>query len=95
MALAKFVPYFCNMVLSLTSAEDVFKDEEVDSQLLFSLQLLSEVVRCDGSSLLEYRSLLLQVLRKTVNLKKAEGYQLSCSLLFKACIEVVDQYLRA
>ena len=43
MALRKFIPHCSGIVLNLTSSEDVQLEEDLDGQLLFNLQILSEV----------------------------------------------------
>ncbi|XP_071784078.1 proteasome activator complex subunit 4-like [Asterias amurensis] len=88
MALRKFIPHCSGIVLNLTSSEDVQLEEDLDGQLLFNLQILSEIVRCPSQELLEYRSILEDVLRSTLHLTCKEGYQLGCVLLrhiMKAC----------
>jgi len=44
----KFVPHCCSVIEHLTSVEGVAEEEEVDDQLLWNLQIVSEVVRSSG-----------------------------------------------
>lgn len=77
----KFLPHFCRLALTLTEAEEILMEETLDDELLFCLQLLSEVVRCNGVVLLKYKDILLQVLDRTLLLKSRKGYELaSCAL---------------
>uniref|UniRef100_A0A4W6E8G7 Proteasome activator subunit 4 n=1 Tax=Lates calcarifer TaxID=8187 RepID=A0A4W6E8G7_LATCA len=66
-------------LLSLSS--EVLNEEELDKELLWNLQLLSEVTRVDGDKILPYRSDLVQILQLTLHLKCKQGYTLACNLL--------------
>ncbi|XP_022243744.1 proteasome activator complex subunit 4-like [Limulus polyphemus] len=76
-----FLPHFCKLVITLTESEDVAKEEILDEELLFSLLLLSEVVRCNGVYLLQYRNYIESVLHRTLHLTNKQGYLLTGSLL--------------
>ncbi|XP_033120997.1 proteasome activator complex subunit 4-like [Anneissia japonica] len=80
-ALAKFIPHCSSIVLSLTSSEEAQNEVELDNELLFNLQVLSEIVRCDSSVLLTYKSTILEVLRSTLHLRCKQGYELACNVL--------------
>uniref|UniRef100_A0A8B9PYW3 Proteasome activator subunit 4 n=1 Tax=Apteryx owenii TaxID=8824 RepID=A0A8B9PYW3_APTOW len=68
--------------LSLVSPDDdVLCDEELDKELLWNLQLLSEITRVDGKKLLPYREQLGKILQRTLHLTCKQGYILSCNLL--------------
>uniref|UniRef100_A0A4W6FG58 Uncharacterized protein n=1 Tax=Lates calcarifer TaxID=8187 RepID=A0A4W6FG58_LATCA len=56
-------------------------EEELDKELLWNLQLLSEVARVDGEQLLKYRGDLEQILCVCVRLRCKRAYTLACSLL--------------
>ncbi|XP_071961962.1 proteasome activator complex subunit 4-like [Antedon mediterranea] len=80
-ALSKFIPHCSRIVLSLTSSEEVQNEVELDNELLFNLQVLSEIVRCDSAVLLTYKSTILKVLRATLHLRCKQGYQLASTVL--------------
>lgn len=79
--LAKFVPHFGRLILTLTDHEDVFTDDPLDDELLFSLLLMSEIVRCYSDHLIEYKDLLIQVLKRALSLTAKEGYKQGCAIL--------------
>nr|XP_055026346.1 proteasome activator complex subunit 4A [Misgurnus anguillicaudatus] len=80
-ALKLFVPCCCNAILQITTNEEVLNEEELDKELMWNLQLLSEVSRVDGDKVLLYRSQLVQILQLTLHLKSKQGYSLACKLL--------------
>ncbi|KAI1295461.1 Proteasome activator complex subunit 4 [Halotydeus destructor] len=77
----QFIPHFGRLAITLTDSEEKLKEEALDDELLFCLQLLSEVVRCDGNVLLKYKSLLTDVLERGLQLQARRGYELASSLL--------------
>ncbi|XP_013404552.1 proteasome activator complex subunit 4 [Lingula anatina] len=79
--LKKFVPFFCRNIKELTESDDVQKEEHLDDSLLFNLQLLSEVVRCDGKAFLPFKEDLLHILKKSLHLTSKPGYELARNLL--------------
>ncbi|KAG8000039.1 Proteasome activator complex subunit 4A [Nibea albiflora] len=80
-SLKKFVPHCCNAINQIAVNEEVSNEEELDKELLWNLQLLSEVTRVDGDKVLPYRSELVQILQLTLHLKCKQGYTLACNLL--------------
>ncbi|XP_011482882.1 proteasome activator complex subunit 4 isoform X2 [Oryzias latipes] len=80
-SLKLFVPHCCSAINHIAVNEEVLNEEELDKELLWNLQLLSEVSRVDGHKLLPYRSDLLQILQLTLHLKCKQGYTLACNLL--------------
>uniref|UniRef100_A0A8B9HCU2 Proteasome activator subunit 4b n=1 Tax=Astyanax mexicanus TaxID=7994 RepID=A0A8B9HCU2_ASTMX len=80
-SLKLFVPHCCNAILQITANEDVLNEEELDKEMLWNLQLLSEVTRVDGEKLLPYRTQLVQILQLTLRLRCKQGYTLACNLL--------------
>lgn len=80
-SLRLFVPHCCNAISYITANEDVLNEEELDKELLWNLQLLSEVTRVDGDRLLPYRTQLVQILQLTLRLRCKQGYSLACNLL--------------
>uniref|UniRef100_A0A6G1SBV8 Proteasome activator complex subunit 4 n=2 Tax=Aceria tosichella TaxID=561515 RepID=A0A6G1SBV8_9ACAR len=79
--LAKFVPHFGRLIMALTENEEVFQDSILDDELLFSLLLMSEIVRCNSPHLLEHKDMITQVLHRALRLTSKEGYMLGCSIL--------------
>ncbi|XP_028809979.1 proteasome activator complex subunit 4B isoform X2 [Denticeps clupeoides] len=80
-SLKLFVPHCCTAITHITANEDVLNEEELDKELLWNLQLLSEVTRVDGEKLLPYSSQLVQILQLTLRLRCKQGYSLACNLL--------------
>ncbi|XP_030627610.1 proteasome activator complex subunit 4A [Chanos chanos] len=81
-SLKLFVPHCCNAITQLMANEEVLNEEELDKELLWNLQLLSEVTRVDGDQLLRYSTQLVQILQLTLHLKCKQGYSLACNLLY-------------
>ncbi|EGV92976.1 Proteasome activator complex subunit 4 [Cricetulus griseus] len=80
-SLKLFVPHCYGVITQLTMNDDVLKEEELDKELLWNLQLLSEITRVDGKKLLLYREQLVKILHRTLHLTCKQGYTLSCNLL--------------
>lgn len=81
-ALKLFVPHCCNAILQITANEEVLNETDLDKELMWNLQLLSEVTRVDGDKVLLYRSQLVQILQLTLHLKCKQGYSQACKLLY-------------
>ncbi|CAL8307041.1 unnamed protein product [Boreogadus saida] len=79
-ALRLFVPHCCSIILHITDTETLNEDEP-DKELLWNLQLLSEVARVDGRELLPYGGALERTLSASVGLRCKRAYGLACSLL--------------
>lgn len=79
--LSKFVPHFGRLILTLTDNDEVFQESILDEELLFSILLMSEIVRCNSPHLLEYKELIVDVLSRALKLTAKEGYLLGCSVL--------------
>ncbi|RWS05029.1 proteasome (prosome: macropain) activator subunit 4-like protein, partial [Dinothrombium tinctorium] len=60
LTLKKFWPHFSKQVLHLTESDDVLHEDHLDQQLVFNLLVLSEIVRCDGHHLLNYKDSIVQ-----------------------------------
>ncbi|XP_061787911.1 proteasome activator complex subunit 4B-like [Nerophis lumbriciformis] len=80
-SLRLFVPHCCSLIFHTTENEDLQSEDELDKELLWNLQLLSEVTRVDGEQLLKYRGDLERVLSTCVRLRCKRAYTLACSLL--------------
>ncbi|XP_063300040.1 proteasome activator complex subunit 4 [Pelobates fuscus] len=76
-----FLPHCCNIITQLTLNDDVLREEELDKELLWNLQLLSEITRVDAAKLLPYKDQLVKILQRTLHFKCKQGYTLSCNLL--------------
>jgi len=76
--LKKFVPHCCSVIEHLTSV-GVVEEEEVDDQLLWNLQIFSEVVGSSGS--LQYKDKLIAAIKLTIHLKSKEATSLGAILL--------------
>ncbi|XP_061414922.1 proteasome activator complex subunit 4 isoform X2 [Lethenteron reissneri] len=80
-ALKLFVPHCCAVITHLTNHEEVQQEEELDKELIWNLQLLSEIVRINGAEVLPYRGQLESILKRTLWLKNKQGYTLAGKLL--------------
>uniref|UniRef100_A0A3Q0QZR4 Proteasome activator Blm10 mid region domain-containing protein n=1 Tax=Amphilophus citrinellus TaxID=61819 RepID=A0A3Q0QZR4_AMPCI len=76
-SLRLFVPHCCSVISHITDSHE----DELDKELLWNLQLLSEVTRVDGKQLLKYQGDLERILRVCVRLRCKRAYTLACSLL--------------
>lgn len=72
--LAKFVPHFGRLILTLTDNDEVFQESILDEELLFSLLLVSEIVRCNSPHILDYKDLIVKVLQRALKLNAKQGY---------------------
>lgn len=80
-SLRLFVPHCCSVIFDITNNEELQGEDELDKELLWNLQLLSEVTRVDGEQLLKYRGELERILGACVRLRCKRAYTLACSLL--------------
>lgn len=79
--LGKFVPHFGRLILTLTDNEEIFQESILDDELLFSILLLSEIVRCNSRHILSHKEIIIEVLNRTLRLSLKDGYLLGCSVL--------------
>ncbi|XP_076019061.1 proteasome activator complex subunit 4A isoform X2 [Genypterus blacodes] len=91
-SLKLFVPHCCSAINQIAVNEEVLNDEELDKELLWNLQLLSEVARVDGDKILPYCTQLVQILQLTLHLKCKQGYMLACNLLHHILRSIVLTY---
>uniref|UniRef100_A0A3Q4HEW2 Proteasome activator Blm10 mid region domain-containing protein n=1 Tax=Neolamprologus brichardi TaxID=32507 RepID=A0A3Q4HEW2_NEOBR len=77
-SLRLFVPHCCSIISHITDSQYNY---ELDKELLWNLQLLSEVTRVDGKQMLKYQGDLERILRVCVRLRCKRAYTLACSLL--------------
>ncbi|XP_065338507.1 proteasome activator complex subunit 4A-like isoform X2 [Cloeon dipterum] len=75
------VPYLCSEIMQGTESEEVIKEPHLNNELLYQLQILAEVVCCDGSYLVPHMPQLTQVLDRTLHLVSKEGQHSSGRLL--------------
>ncbi|KAM4716279.1 proteasome activator complex subunit 4B-like [Anableps anableps] len=80
-SLRLFVPHCCSIISLITDNVELQNEDELDKELLWNLQLLSEVIRVDGEQLLKYQGELERILRVCVHLRCKRAYTLACSLL--------------
>ncbi|XP_071319028.1 proteasome activator complex subunit 4B [Trachinotus anak] len=80
-SLRLFVPHCCSVIFHITDNEELQSEDELDKELLWNLQLLSEVTRVDGEQLLRYQGDLERILCVCVRLRCKRAYTLACSLL--------------
>ncbi|XP_034049345.1 proteasome activator complex subunit 4B-like [Thalassophryne amazonica] len=80
-SLRLFVPHCCGVIFHITDNEELQNEEELDKELLWNLQLLSEVTRVDGQQLLKYQGDLERILCVCLHLHCKRAYTLACSLL--------------
>ncbi|XP_058477820.1 proteasome activator complex subunit 4B isoform X2 [Solea solea] len=80
-SLRLFIPHCCSVIFHITNNEELQSEDELDKELLWNLQLLSEVSRVDGEQLLKYQGDLERILCVCVRLRCKQAYTLACSLL--------------
>ncbi|KAM9425985.1 proteasome activator complex subunit 4B [Pholidichthys leucotaenia] len=80
-SLRLFVPHCCSVISHITDNMEVQSEDVMDKELLWNLQLLSEVTRVDGEQLLKYQGDLERILCVCVRLRCKRAYTLACSLL--------------
>lgn len=77
-----FLKTFCDNIMEhIRSHEDVKKEEQLDDSFVWNLQMLSQLVRCNGRELLPYKEELFEVLGHVLQLKCVLGYDLAGQLL--------------
>ncbi|KAM9336338.1 proteasome activator complex subunit 4B-like [Symphorus nematophorus] len=80
-SLRLFVPHCCSVIFHITDNQELLGEDELDKELLWNLQLLSEVTRVDGEQLLKYQGDLERILCVCVRLRCKRAYTLACNLL--------------
>lgn len=81
LTLHRFVPHLVKTILGLTAQGDVQKEDNLDKELLYYLQILGGVVNVSSSCLLEYIPSIMEVLDVTLYLSNKEGYILASRIL--------------
>ncbi|XP_074661309.1 proteasome activator complex subunit 4A-like [Tubulanus polymorphus] len=79
--LKKFLPHLHSIIMSHATAEEISKEENLDTELLWNLLCLSQIVRCRGTCVLVYMDRLIEVLDFTLQLNSKQGYTIGASLL--------------
>lgn len=66
-------------------------EEHADSKLLWYLELLSEMVRCDGKALLKYKDMLKEIIHLTIHLKCKKAYSRAgkVNICFNLCFHSI------
>ncbi|XP_008482264.1 proteasome activator complex subunit 4B-like [Diaphorina citri] len=81
LTLHRFVPHLVKTILGLTSGGDVQKEENLDKELLYYLQILGGIINVSSPCLLEYIPSISQVLDIALYLSNKEGYALASKIL--------------
>jgi len=81
LTMKKFLPHCLRVVKNMTSAEGIEEEETVDSELLWNLEILSELVRCTGKELLPYIPQFEEIINSTLPLKCKKAYARSAKIL--------------
>ncbi|XP_067680549.1 proteasome activator complex subunit 4-like [Haliotis asinina] len=77
-----FLPHFCSRIVTYCKEHgDVQKEEHLDDSFLWNLQMLTQLVRCNGKELLQYKDSLEEVLSLTLTLQCVQGYEMAGMLL--------------
>lgn len=90
---ACFIPHFTTLIITLTGAEDVVNEEKVDDELLFAMQGLSEIVKCDGVVLMRYQSELVTVMDRILYINSRKGYLFTHALYGNIIRQLTSIYL--
>ena len=69
------------------AADDIKDEETVDGELVWNLEILSELVRCTGKELLPYISELESIISSTINLKCKKAYTRSAKVFLDKLAE--------
>lgn len=64
--------------------EGISEEENVDGELLWNLEILSELIRCTGKELLPYLSQLDEIVAATISLKCKKAYSRSAKVSFES-----------
>lgn len=80
--LKMFVPELSSRLLNLYAEHDnIDKEEHLDTEILYVLLVLSEMLDCSGSSLLPYMEILTEILDKSLHLACMQAYIMATHLL--------------
>lgn len=86
---SKFIPHFYRIIMSLTSdvmntSSSSSSSGHEDEELIFALQIMTEVVRGGSQSLSKYRKNIIDILERTLHSKTKKVSSLSSQLLSNA-----------
>jgi hypothetical protein len=87
------MPYLSEKVLRLVEYEHILEEETVDPQLIYCLHLMCALAEYNGSHLVQYKDLIIEVLDKTLILKCVKAYQYSSILLKRTLIYLTSIYV--
>ena len=79
-ALKLFLPFIHKKLMSLIS-DSTMEDENLDKEVLWNLQMMSEIVRSNGQELIKYKHLIVDVLKKSLRMTCKQGSSASRLLL--------------
>ena len=71
-ALKLFLPFIHKKLMGLVT-EATMQEESFDKEVLWNLQMMSEIVRSNGQELIKYKSMLVDVLKKSLRMTCKEG----------------------
>ena len=67
-----FLPFIHKRLMSLIT-EATMEEENLDKEVLWNLQMMSEIVRSNGQELIQYKQLLVDVLSKSLRMTCKQG----------------------
>lgn len=56
------------------TVEGAQDEEHVDGELLWYLEILSQMLQCDGSEVVQYKEMLKEIIRLSIHLKNKKAY---------------------
>ena len=71
-ALKLFLPFIHKKLMSLIT-DSTIKEGTLDKEVLWNLQMMSEIVRSNGQELIKYKTLLVDVLAKSLRMTCKQG----------------------
>ncbi|GFS25628.1 proteasome activator complex subunit 4, partial [Elysia marginata] len=81
-ALKMFIPQLCSSIqVFFQDHPGAYEEEHLDNAFMWNLLILSQIMRCDGTQLLVYKSELLEVVQSCLKLKCVQAYEMAGQLL--------------
>jgi len=68
------MPHLCDKILEIT--ENISKEEKVDQQLIYFLNLFRGLIQCNGSYLIYYKKSIIEILDRTLDFKYVDAYSI-------------------
>ncbi|KAK7103315.1 proteasome activator complex subunit 4B-like [Littorina saxatilis] len=76
------LPPLCQKIIAFAAEHpNIATEEQLDNSFLWSMLMLSQLVRCTGSSLVPYKDLLMETLHPVVSLQSQQGYEIGGQVL--------------